>query len=307
MSSTPAEDTDPGGRAALLEALEVSRNARLGLVVGAAVAVLVTGFFLGVVAGGDPGEPTPYYLGLAFVVFVSTALLAASALTARRALALAVHPASVVRRAATVGLLGGLCWLGAAAALAVAATEAGGLEAAGAGRTVAGYLLPWAPLLTLGGVWAVHTRTKRETPVRPLGALGALLAVPGAVVVADLAALELSVLVADAVPPGSRVRAVFVGGAALLVAGHALQATAAALAGRSRLAVLLAAGPLAGLAGLVALGPGAASLAAIAAGCAVAWLGVPRSLRTVADEAVPASPAAVGDTDPDAESVDSAR
>jgi hypothetical protein len=288
VSSTSAPEPDAAGRDALLEALEVPRNARIAVAVGMVTAVLVALFFLGVLAGGEPGDPALYYLGLAMVVFVSTTLLAASVLTVRRALALTAHPASLVRKAAIGGLLGGIAWLGAAGAALVIATAASG--GASTARTVAGFLLPWAPLLSLSGAWAVHTRYKRATSIRPLSAAGALLAVPGALVVADLGALELTVLLARPGPPGTSVPGLFLVGVSLLASGHALQGAAALSATRSAVPTLLTVAPLAGLASLALLGPGPAGIAAVAAALGLTWLGACWTLRGVADDEVPTGP-----------------
>lgn len=285
MSESRVPDSEPGGREALLAALQVPRYARLAVVIGAVVTLVVTLFFLGLVAGWAPGDPAAYYVGLAFVVFVSTTLLAASVLTLRRVLSLVVHPASIVRRAATVGLLGGLCWLGVAGALAASALAGDGLPVADA---VAGIALPWAPLLCLGGVWALQTRYKRETPVRPVAVIGAVIAIPSALVLAALAARELSVLLATPPPPGTQVPDLFVVASAGLSVGHALQAIAVVLGGLHGRSVGLVVAPLLGLAGLLAAGPSPVGIAALAAGHGLGWLFVTLALRRVADAAVPA-------------------
>jgi hypothetical protein len=276
-ADSDAADTQATGREALLDALEVSRYGKLGVAFGFVFAVALTVFFVVVLAGGQTTQPAPYYLGLSFVVFVSVSMLSVGVLTGRRALHLAVAPASIVRRSATGGLLGGLCWLGGAAALA---TGAPGL---------AGSLLPWAPLLSLFGVWAVHTRYKRTTPVRPLAAAGALVAVPGALVVADLVALNLpALLAADGPVEVASKQRLFLVGAGLLGGGHALQALTALLGdGDWQVPVLLGVAPLAGLAGFLALG-GPVALAVLAAGFGLAWLPVNWWLRGVSDAEVPA-------------------
>ena len=291
-----APDPDAGGREALLRALEVPRNARLAAVIGVVLSLSVTLLFLGVHAGWQSREPLPYYVGLTFVVFVSTTLLAASVLTVRRAIALTVHPASLVRRGAGIGLLGGLAWLAAAAALGLL-VAGGGVAPAGTARavaadstaaTVAGWVLPWAPLLSLGAGWAVYTRYKRTTPSRPVGMVAGLLAVAGSLVMADLAALDLSLLVAWPGPPRTDVPVLFLVGAGLYAAGHALLGLMAVLAVPSARNVLFGVGPLLGVAALLGFGPGPVGLAIFAALTGVTTTAVGLSLRTVEEADVPA-------------------
>ena len=289
-------EADAAGREALLRALDVPRNARVAGVVGVVTSLVVTLLFLGVHAGWQSREPLPYYVGLTFVVFVSTTLLAASVLTVRRAIALTVHPASLVRRGAGFGVLGGLAWLAAAAALGLL-VAGGGVAPAGTARavaadstaaTVAGLVLPWAPLLSLGAGWALYTRYKRVTPIRPVGMVAGLLAVGGAVVIADLAALDLSLLLAWPGPPRTDVPVLFVAGAGLYVAGHALLALLAVLAEPTARGVHFGVGPLLGLAGLLGFGPGPLGVAIFSGLVGVTTIAIGWSLRDVAEADVPA-------------------
>lgn len=277
-SEDRGDETPTAGREALLSALEVTRYGKLGVAFGFVFAVALTVFFVVVLAGGQTTQPAPYYLGLSFVVFISMSILAVGVLTGRRALHLAITPASIVRRSATGGVLAGLCWLGAAAALAAGATG------------LAGALLPWGGLLSLFGVWAVHTRYKRTTPIRPLAAAAALVAIPGALVVADLAALNLpALLAADGPVEVASKQRLFLVGAGLLAGGQAVQSLAALLGdGDPRVPVLLGVAPLSGLGAFLALGAGPVALALLAAGFGVAWLPVSWWLRGVSDADVPA-------------------
>ncbi|MFB6308687.1 MAG: hypothetical protein ABEH35_05085 [Haloarculaceae archaeon] len=77
-------DASQSGRAALLEALEVRRNARRGVVFGVVFAVAVFVFFVVV-----PGARSPLlYAALAFVLAASVAGLATAGLVAARAVRL---------------------------------------------------------------------------------------------------------------------------------------------------------------------------------------------------------------------------
>ncbi|MHB9287551.1 hypothetical protein ACKVMT_11005 [Halobacteriales archaeon Cl-PHB] len=283
MSPNPAADDGDlpeSGRAALLRALEVRRHAFRALAVGLAAGVGVPLLFVVVLAGGDPSQPWPYYAGLAFVVFVTVTMLAVGILVGRQVLAMAVQPASVVRRTATGGVVAGLLWL----------ATAGALVAGLSYRWAATLLVP-AALLTPFGVWAVHTRFKRTTALRPFGALAAWAALVGLLVVADLAALDMAALL-PAVGAGvdaSRER-LFRAGLVLLVAGQVGQALLV-LAGSQRATLALGLGvpPLAGLASYVALGPGRPGLAALTLGVGLAWLATCWALRGVAADEVPAA------------------
>lgn len=297
MSHDP--DADRSGIPALLDALEVRRHARHAIGIGFAVAVGVAVLFVVVLAGGQPTQPLPYYASLAFVVFVTVSMLAALVLTGRRVLALAVSPASIVRRSATGGLLAGALWLGTA-----------GVLLAGAGfRIVATVLVP-AALLTPLGLWAVHTRYKRTSLLGPLSALGAWIGLLGALVVADLAAFRMAPLL-----PGvglgvdAGLERLFLVGAGGLAAGQVLQALVATVGSdagpgwastRTPLAVglppviglagYLLAGPVPGLGatGFRSTAPGRPGLALLALGFGLSWLATGYWLRRVTDDDVPA-------------------
>lgn len=277
-------DADRSPRAALLEALDARRLARLALAIGAIVAVAVPLLFVVGLAGGRTDEPVWVYLPLAFVVFVATAIMAAVVLLLRRVLRLAVHPAALVRWGATGGLVAGVLWGVAAVALLL-----------GPGQpwaTLVDVALPWAGLLTPFGCWAAYTRYKRTARVRPLMAVATLVAVAGALVLADLAAFELVALLPDvgrAVAP--RVVRLYAFGAIALVGGQVGLALLAVDPPTSvRVPAALSVPPLFALAGFLAFAPGRGSLAVLAAGLSVGWLATASQLRQVADEAVPMGP-----------------
>ncbi len=280
-----ADETAESPRFALLEALEVRRYGRLALGVGAAISLAVTGFFLVIVAGGRTDEPLWFYPSLAFVVFVTAAMLVATVLVARRVLRLAVHPAAIVRRAATGGGFGGLLWMVGAVGLSFGPAQPW--------ATVVDVALPWAALLTSLGLWAVYTRFKRSARSRVGMSLATVLGFVAALVLADLAAFELVALlpdVADGLDP--RIARLWIGATAGLVAAQVILAVLVGLGdGDDRRAPLLLAGPA--VAGFVAygfLGPGRLALVCLAAGLGVGWLGVGRSLRRCEDTDVPTGP-----------------
>lgn len=284
MSAEAPPDADRSPRAALLEALEARRLARLALGAGAVLAVGVTLLFVGGLAGGRTDEPAWFYLALAFVVFVTGGILAGTVLLTRRVLRLGVHPAALVRRSATGGLLAGVLWAVAAVGLALGP---GPIWA-----PIVDLALPWAALLTPVGCWAVYTRYKRTARLRPLAAAATLLAVAGALVLADLAAVELVALLPDVgrdvAPRFVRFYAV----AAIALVGG--QVTLALLAVDPPASLTVPAGlavpPLFGLAGFLALAPGRVALALLAAGLGISWLAAGRQLRRVADADVPTGP-----------------
>lgn len=281
--STRTAEASP--REALLEALEVRRYARLALGVGAAVAVGVTLLFVGGLAGGRTDEPLWIYPSLAFVVFVTSALLAAAVLVGRQALRLAVHPAAIVRRSATGGLVAGGLWLVGAAGLA--------LGPGGPWSAVADLALPWAALLTPLGFWAVYTRFKRTARFRIGLTAATLVGLAAVLVLADVAAFEFVALlpdVGDGVTP--RLVDLFGLAAAGLVGAQAVVAALALLGGEgaSGPALVLALPALLGLFTYQLLAPGRLALAALAAGLAVAWIGTCWGLRGVPDADVPAGP-----------------
>lgn len=288
MTADSAADEPVSGRQAVVRALDVRRYARLAVAFAAVFTVVVAVYFVVVVAGGRTEAPLGYYVALAFVVFVTTAMLALSVLVARRVLALAVHPAGLVRTTATGGLLAGVLWLVAAGALLLGPAQPW--------ATVVDVATPWAPLLTPLGLWAVYTRYKRTALLRPLVAAATLTAFAGALVVADLAAVELVSLLPD-VGPGvdPRPATLFRRGAVALVGGQTVLAGLAALGdGDVRVPVALAGPSLAGLAGYLAVGAGRLGLVALAAGLGVCWLLAGWQLRGATDATVPDGPETLG-------------
>lgn len=279
----PSSRSPRSPREALLVALSVRRYARLALAVGAAVALGVLVLFPVALAGGRPTRPVPLYLALAFVVFVTTSLLAAVVLVGRRVLRLAVHPASIVRHAGTVGLVDGAVWLVAAVALPLGPAPPWG--------GIVDVAVPWAALLTPVGLWAAYTRYKRAGAGR-VAAVAALVGLAGALVVADLAAFDLLALLPDVGGGVDEATArLFVVGLLALVGGHVVLA-AVAVAGGAGPGVPLALGgpPLVGLAAYLATGPGRLGLGALAAGFGCCWLVVGWRLRGMPDAAVPTGP-----------------
>jgi hypothetical protein len=285
-AGTDAEEAaEPqSARQALVAALKVPRYARYALAFAAVFAVGVALFFVGIVSGGVTDFPLVYYPALAFVVFVTAGILALVVLVTRRVLRLAVHPASIVRKSATGGLLAGLLWLAAGVGL--------GLGPGPVWAPIVDVATPWAALLAPFGLWAVWTRYKRTLPGRPVAAVATLVAVGGALVLADLAAVDLLSLLPDVgepVDPGTV--ALFRAGAVGLVGGTAvLAALSAAGEGPTLSLAALAGGAVAGLAGFLALAPGRLALAALAAGLGVGWTVACVQLRHVPEDDVPTAP-----------------
>jgi hypothetical protein len=264
----------PGGRAALVRALEVRRHGAQGAVVGVAAAVALVLVF--VVLPGGTTRAAPLYVALGFVVFVSVTLLTVTVQVGRRAMALSVDPAALVRRAARVGTLGGGLWL------------VGGLAVLGGdvARPLLGVALPWAPLVSLFGLWAVHTYVKRQTIDRRVLAAVAATGVLGSLLVSVAATTARPALLGDwgpslvAAPPTV---GTFLAGLALLAASLLVHGAALGLAGDRAGAGLLVGTALvlaAVLAGVVTGGP-AVGLVSVALG--VAWVAVGRRLRTTTD------------------------
>lgn len=252
----------PGGKTALVEALHVRAKARRGLVVGLVVTVAIFGFFV-VIPGVD--RSALYYAALAFVLFLTTWMLAVATLVGRRALHLTATPAGIVRWSARGGVLAGVLWLLAAVDLALGGSPAG----------LTGLLLSTAPVVALFGVWAVHTRYKRATLVRPLATAGAWLAIPGA--------LGLAVTV-RAPDTGQALLLP----ASLLVVAQGLQAVATVLADADgRVPVLLGGGSAAGLGVATVTLPATTGLVALAVGFGLPWLLIGVWFRGVRDEDVP--------------------
>jgi hypothetical protein len=80
VSST---EDQPGGRAALVEALHVRQNLKRGVVVGVAFTAAIFLFFV-VLAPGTVRSPV-YYVALAFVLAMTSSMLAAALLVMQRA------------------------------------------------------------------------------------------------------------------------------------------------------------------------------------------------------------------------------
>ncbi len=291
MSGTDSEGTEAGeaaapqtDRQALVAALGVPRYARIALAFAAVFAVAVALFFVGIVSGGVTDFPLLYYPALAFVVFVTAGILALVVLVTRRVLRLAVHPASIVRKSATGGLLAGLLWLVAAVGLAL-----------GPGQPwapIVDVATPWAAVLTPFGLWAVWTRYKRTAWVWPLAAVGTLVAVVGVLVLADLAAVELVSLLPDVGGPvDQRTLALFRAGAVMAGGGTLVVVIAAGLGeGPDRPLGALVVGTVGGLLLFQIQAPGRLALVGLAAGFGVAWTVASWTLRHVADADVPAGP-----------------
>ncbi|MEF8855207.1 MAG: hypothetical protein V5A24_06930, partial [Haloarculaceae archaeon] len=168
------------------------------------------------------------------------------------------------------------------------AATGSGPSADSTAAAVAGLLLPWAPLLSLGGAWAIHTRYKRSTPIRPVALAAGPLLVSGALVLADLAALDLTLLLSRPWPQYTIVPALFLVGAGLVSLGHSLQAWAALLASPTAVSAVYGIGPLLGFGALLLLGPGAPGLAIFAALTGLATTAACWSLRSASEGDVPA-------------------
>lgn len=85
---TPGETVPdrPGGATALIDTLDIPRNARIGVAVGVLFAVLVYAYRFLEVFGPAPDAAGPvYFLMLAFVLAVGVALLTTVVLTVRTA------------------------------------------------------------------------------------------------------------------------------------------------------------------------------------------------------------------------------
>lgn len=280
-----ADETAESPRSTLLRALEVHRYGRLALGVGAVVSIAVTVFFLVVVAGGRTDDPLWFYPSLAFVTFVTTAMLAAAVLVTRRVLRLAVHPAAIVRRAASGGAIAGMLWLTGAVGLALGPDQPW--------AAIVDVALPWAALMTPLGLWAVFTRYKRTAHLRIGMSLATVTGLGAALVLADLAAFELVALLSDVgVGVAPRIVRLWTGAAVVLVATQAIVATLAALGGGVGIRVFspLTLPPTVGLAAFGLLAPSRPALVFLAAGLGICWIAVGLSLRLVADSDVPDGP-----------------
>jgi hypothetical protein len=278
----PADDTGPSPRSALLQALEVRRYGRIALAVGAAVSIGVTGLFLVVIAGGQTDDPLWFYPSLAFVVFVTTAMLAAVVLVARRVLRLVVHPAAIVRRAATGSAVSGMLWLAGTIGLALGPAQPW--------AALVDVALPWAAFSTPLGLWAVHTRYKRSARLRAGVSIAAVVGLLAALVLADLAAFELVALlpdVGDGVAP--RIARLWGLAAAVLIGVQVVLAGLVAFGdgGRARVPLLLAGPAVVGLMAYGLLWPGRLALVCLAGGLGLGWLGVGLSLRRTENADVP--------------------
>lgn len=289
MSADQTDSEPVSGREALVRALDVRRYARISIAVAGAFAVAVAVYFVVLLAGGETSEPQGYYLALAFVVFVSTAMLLLGVLVCRRVLALAVHPVSLVRAGATGGLLAGGLWLAAAVGLAL-----------GPGRpwaTLVDVAAPWAPLVTIVGLWAVYTRYKRTAVLRPVAAVATVVALGGALLLASVAAAQLIAMLPDVGRPvDHRTVVLYSRGAIALVGGQTALGVLAVLGDEDAVVpAVLALPPLAGLGTVLALDGGRTGLTAFAAGLAGCWLLAGWRLRGLSAADVPANPAGLGE------------
>lgn len=259
------------------------RALRHALGIGAVIAVLVPLVFIVGVAGGQTDEPLWLYPALAFVVFATTSMLAAAVLVARRALRLAVHPAAIVRRAATVGTLAGVLWLAGAGALVLGPSQPW--------ASLADVTLPWAALLTPLGCWALYTRHKRTARLPLAFGAGTLPVLVGALVLADLLAFDLVGLLPDV---GSGADAAVAGlvevAASLLVLGLALMAALAALGTEDGTPLVRVVPGLLGLAIFGLFAPGRLALVALVSGFGLTWLAICLPLRHIDEGDVPTGP-----------------
>jgi hypothetical protein len=137
--------------AGLIEALDVERHAKVGVVAGVALAVL------GVVL--IESSPNRAGIGLkdlvlVFVVVVSTALLVTVLLTVRSVLRLTMSPPKWIRRGGSLATGGG--------GLLVVLGVLGAVLGSGPLLPVYVRLLPLLALALLGGVWAVHAANRHR-------------------------------------------------------------------------------------------------------------------------------------------------
>jgi len=147
----------------LMDALDVAHNARIG--VGVGVVFVLLGVAL-VVYSPYRGSYRLNDLVLAFVVLVSTSVLATVVLTLRAAARLTMSPPKWIRRGGTAAAVGGGAWL----AMAVVAPLGAGIGIGiGIGTGVQSMLkgtyarlLPLIPLVLSYGLWAVHASNKRR-------------------------------------------------------------------------------------------------------------------------------------------------
>jgi hypothetical protein len=183
VSSEPTDS--PVSR--LVDALDVRRNAKLGVLASVLLTVAAYGFFVlipnqgGAISGYRP-TARPLYLVLAFVVLVSTAMLVTVALTVRNVVRMTMSPPKWIRRGGTAAVVGGVT---------LAVLAALGPLAGVVGLTPAyGQLLLLTCLLLVYGVWAVHAAHRRRYGYH--GAAGAFLAAAGFVAVGWVALVDPS-------------------------------------------------------------------------------------------------------------------
>lgn len=161
--------------AQLIRVLGVPRNAKIGAIVGVVLAVAVYVVF--VVLPRRTAQPATWYLALAFVVAVSTALFVTVALTVRAVARHTMSPPKWIRRGGTGALLGGGVWLGLGVAAPLA--EWSGLYARA---------LPLASLSVVAGVWALHAAHRRR--YGDVGLAGAVLSGVGVALVGWIGVIE---------------------------------------------------------------------------------------------------------------------
>ncbi|WP_435347913.1 DUF7536 family protein [Haloarchaeobius sp. HRN-SO-5] len=252
------------------EALGVRRHARVGALSGLLLAVALFTFFV-VLPSVVPGvrgrtESTFLFLVLGFVVAVTTALFVTTVLTVRTLFQQVASPPKWVRRGGIVATLGGVAWAGATVA----------------GVVVGDPLRPWLSvpvLLTIPGIWAVHTRVKRLD--RDLDRVGTVVAVAGAVAVHGAAILDPDPFLGGTVAP---VLTPFTASVGTLAAGTLALSLAASdeLGAPALVAVVLSGGALAalgsGLAGVVAVS-GAVAVVPLALGWVALGVGLWQSPR----------------------------
>lgn len=272
------QDGTPVSR--LIDALDVERHAKVGVVVGFGFALLGVLLISSSPYRGGFGARD---LVLGFVVVVSTALMVTVLLTVRSVVRLTMSPPKWIRR-------GGAVAMGAALVVAVLGLL-GPLVGTGPLEPVYARVLPLASIGLLYGVWAVHAANRRRYGT--FGLVGAVLAGVGVVLLAWFTAIETGAYLGGEL---ERFRPAAVRGVSLSASSVFLAGNLAALAGTTVLGLaLLRAGTLPERAALaltfsfpVSLGgltvaasiqfPGLLSLALLVP-TALAWIAVGYALR----------------------------
>jgi hypothetical protein len=272
------QEGTPVGR--LIDALDVERHAKVGVVVGFAFALL--GVLL-ISSSPYRGGIGPKDLVLGFVVVVSTALMVTVLLTVRAVVRMTMSPPKWIRRGGAVAM--GAGWVLAGLGLFGTVAGAGYLE------PVYARVVPLASIALLYGVWAVHAANRRR--YGRFGLAGATLAGVGVVLLAWFTAIETGAYLGGGL---ERFQPALVRGVSLSASSVFLGANLAALAGTTLLGLgLLRAGTLpqrtslasafclpASLAGVTVAAslqvPELLSLALLVP-VALAWIAVGRALR----------------------------